>query len=141
MCYNILIRNSRGSFVMGIFKKILGGLGLKQQDEINSQQVYENSLPAEKEKTLPTEEEKTVSVSNLNCYAPKTNTEVKMIIDSLKKHEPCIINLGGLTESDIRSILDYLGGALYALDGMISRLQGDIYILSPSGIKITSSTN
>lgn len=121
---------------MGIFKKILGGLGLKQEDEIVASPVDEQR-PVENNIT----EEKTISVSNLNCYAPKTNTEVKMIIDSIKKHEPCIINLAGLSESDIRSILDYLSGALYALDGMISRLQGDIYVLSPSGVKITSAIN
>ena len=126
---------------MGIFKSLLSGLGLKQEE----QEYYENSNEKEAEKIMPvgkaksdSNEQKQVSVSNLVCYAPSSNQDVKMLVDHLKNGEPCIVNLGALSKQDIKSILDYLGGAMYALGGMISRLQGDIYVLSPNGVKVTA---
>lgn len=116
---------------MGIFKSILGALGFKDEP----QQKVE-AVPAQP--ITQVKDEKQYSINNLVCYAPKSNSEVKLLIDSLKKGEPCIINLGGLNEADIKSVLDYLGGAVYALEGSISRLQGDLYVLSPKDIQIVA---
>ncbi len=127
---------------MGIFKSLLSGLGFKQEE----QEDYENrNNEQEVEKVMPvgqanvdSAEQKQVSVSNLVCYAPSSNQDVKLLVDHLKNGEPCIVNLGALSKPDIKSILDYLGGAMYALGGMISRLQGDIYVLSPKDVKVTA---
>ena len=128
---------------MGIFKSLLSGLGFKQEE----QEDYENRNNSEQEveKVMPvgqakddSADQKQVSVSNLVCYAPSSNQDVKLLVDHLKNGEPCIVNLGALSKPDIKSILDYLGGAMYALGGMISRLQGDIYVLSPKDVKVTA---
>ena len=127
---------------MGIFKSLLSGLGFKQEE----QEDYENrNNEQEVEKVMPvgqanvdSAEQKQVSVSNLVCYAPSSNQDVKLLVDHLKNGEPCIVNLGALSKPDLKSILDYLGGAMYALGGMISRLQGDIYVLSPKDVKVTA---
>ena len=128
---------------MGIFKSLLSGLGFKQEE----QEDYEsrNNNEQEVEKVMPVgqakddnAEQKQVNVSNLVCYAPSSNQDVKLLVDHLKNGEPCIVNLGALSKPDIKSILDYLGGAMYALGGMISRLQGDIYVLSPKDVKVTA---
>lgn len=120
---------------MGLFSKILGGLGLKQENAVEVQ-------PVEKQQSVEQPQQnnqKQYSIGSLVCYAPKSNTEVKMLIDYIKKGEPCIINLAELGGEDIKSVLDYLGGAMYALGGMISRLQGDIYVLSPKDVKLNTN--
>lgn len=121
---------------MGIFKSILGAMGFQEENEQPS-----SSKPAiveeEKKEESPVQDKK-YSVSNLVCYAPKSNTEVKLLVDCLKRNEPCIINLGGLSNQDIKSVLDFLGGAVYALGGSISRLQGELYVLSPKDVQIVA---
>ena len=121
---------------MGIFSKIMNGLGFKQETQ-QENQVQQKVMPIN-EQNNQQKTEKSYSVSSLVCYAPKSNTEVKMLIDYIKKGEPCIINLAGLSNEDIKSVLDYLGGGMYALGGMISRLQGDIYVLSPKDVQINT---
>ena len=122
---------------MGIFKTILGGLGFKQEEEIESYQT-ENTprpVPAINEK----KEEKNnnaINVYDLVCYAPKSNNDIKQIIGYIKGGKACIINLGGLSQAEIKSVLDYLGGAMCALEGVISRLQGELYVLCPRGVKV-----
>lgn len=119
---------------MGLFSKILGGLGLKQEVEVES-----SPAPSQQKVEQQQNNEKQYSIGSLVCYAPKSNTEVKMLIDYIKKGEPCIINLAELGGEDIKSVLDYLGGAMYALGGMLSRLQGDIYVLSPKDVKLNTN--
>lgn len=121
---------------MGLFSKLMNGLGFKQETQQDNE-VQQKVTPI-KEQTNQQKLEKSYSVSSLVCYAPKSNTEVKMLIDYIKKGEPCIINLAGLSNEDIKSVLDYLGGGMYALGGMISRLQGDIYVLSPKDVQINT---
>lgn len=128
---------------MGIFKSLLSGLGFKQEEQENYEN--QNNNEQEVEKAMPvgqakddSAKQKQVNVSNLVCYAPSSNQDVKLLVDHLKNGEPCIVNLGALSKPDIKSILDYLGGAMYALGGMISRLQGDIYVLSPKDVKVTA---
>lgn len=127
---------------MGIFKSLLSGLGFKQEEyeeEKNENSAKQENANVENKNSVDNlNEQKQVSVSNLVCYAPASNQDVKLLIDHLKNGEPCIVNLGALSKQDIKSILDYLGGAMYALGGMISRLQGDIYVLSPKDVKVTA---
>lgn len=119
---------------MGLFSKIISGLGFKQEPMQEQSQVSVNATPI----SQPQQSEKSYSLNSLVCYAPKSNTEVKLLIDYIKNGEPCIINLAGLTEADIKSVLDYLGGGMYALGGTIARLQGEIYVLSPKEVKVTA---
>ena len=128
---------------MGIFNKILSGLGFQQQNESIVYQTSEQpSVKQQKAMSIKQQQqentEKKVSVSNLVCYAPKTNAEVKKLIDCIKNGEACIVNLAGLSDNDKICILDYLGGAVYALSANLSRLQGDLYVISPNGMNITT---
>lgn len=118
---------------MGIFQSILSALGFEQQDKFNQPQKQQNDVQQQTDIS-----QKQYNTKNLVCYAPKSNADVKILVDSLKKNEPCIVNLGGLSDADIKSVLDFLGGAVYALGGSISRLQGELYVVSPSGVMVVS---
>lgn len=118
---------------MGIFKTIMAGMGLKQ---VNDEMIEDKDTKQPIKTVEQINNVKQMNVSSLICYAPKSNNDVKQLIDFLKKGEPCIVNLSALSQQDIKSVLDYLGGALYALSGMISKLEGNLYVLSPKDVNI-----
>ena len=123
---------------MGIFKTLMAGMGLKQVDEVETNKQVEQVNPIVNKTESSEADVKQMKVSSLICYAPKTNSEVKQLIDFLKQGEACIVNLGALSNADIKSVLDYLGGAVYALSGTISKLDGNLYVLSPKNLSIVA---
>ncbi len=78
---------------------------------------------------------------NVVIYAPKTDKDIQLLIECLRRHESCIVNLGNLQNTEAEKVLDFLSGAVYALRGGIRRLQGDLFLLTPEGINIMTQTN
>ena len=74
---------------------------------------------------------------NVVVYDPKTPDDVQKLIDYLKRKEPAIINLDDISEATAQRILDFVAGAIYALNGSIHRIATNIFVLSPEGVDIT----
>jgi len=75
---------------------------------------------------------------NVVVYAPSTREDVQYLIDFLKRREPAIVNLDGIEEVEVsQRILDFVSGAIYALNGSIHRITTNIFLLSPEGVEIT----
>jgi len=145
---------------MGFFNFIFKGMGFKDENETKKEKRVSSSVMPEQ----PKQEKysrfdnglaKSFSVSNINensainsiptfqagggnlvIYAPKENKDIKILVECLRKKEPCIVDLGKLQTSDAEKILDFLSGAVYALRGNIQRLQGDLFVLTPEGVNI-----
>ena len=78
---------------------------------------------------------------NMVIYAPNSDKDIQLLVECLRRHESCIVNLGNLQHSEAEKVLDFLSGAAYALKGGIRRLQGDLFLLTPEGINIMTQTN
>jgi cell division inhibitor SepF len=93
----------------------------------------------QKPKPLPTQEQPVVqrAYQNIVMYNPKTLNDVQGLIDYLKRGEPAIINLNDIVPDDAQRILDFMSGAIYALNGNIHRVVANIFLLSPDGVEIT----
>lgn len=87
--------------------------------------------PSATEKIAPRE------YQNVLVYEPKTINDVQTLIDYLKRKEPAIINLDEVNSPDAQRILDFTAGAMYALNGSILRISGNIFLLSPEGVGVT----
>ena len=74
---------------------------------------------------------------NVLVYEPKKCSDVQTLIDYLKRKEPAIINLDGTDPSTAQRILDFAAGAMYALNGSVLRISGNIFLLSPEGVGVT----
>lgn len=74
--------------------------------------------------------------SNIIMVEPKTHKEIRQVVDYLKQGNQVAVNLEGISSEDSGRILDFLSGALYALNGSIHRWQGDLFLLAPEGHKI-----
>ena len=88
--------------------------------------------------TKPIESEKITNLNynNINVYSPKNQQEVEKIVINLQKSEASIINLKGYEKVTYIKILDFLNGAVFALNGNIARITQDLYLISPQNLRI-----
>lgn len=77
--------------------------------------------------------------SKITILEPRTYTEAKSIAQAIFKNEIVIINFHLVEESQARRIVDFLTGAVYALDGDIQRLDGEMFICTPANTEIDSA--
>jgi cell division inhibitor SepF len=81
-----------------------------------------------------------VEYSSINMYHPVSFADVKELIDSVKNHDPVIVDLSKLPDSDTAiRILDFMSGAMYALSGSMQRISGNTFLFTPKGVKINNS--
>ena len=76
---------------------------------------------------------------NFMVYEPRTADDVQTLIDFLKTRESAIINLDNVDEEVSQRVLDFVSGAIYALNGSVHRVAGNIFLLSSEGVGITNS--
>lgn len=88
--------------------------------------------------TKPIEPEKITNLNynNINVYSPKNQQEIEKIVLNLQKNEASIINLKGYEKVIYIKILDFLNGAVFALNGNIARITQDLYLISPENLRI-----
>lgn len=69
------------------------------------------------------------------CY-PKTYADIKVLIDSLRQGQPIIADLSKISDSSAQRILDFMSGAIYALQGSMHRINANLFLLTPTGMSI-----
>lgn len=79
------------------------------------------------------------TMQNFMVYEPKNADDVQTLIDFLKTRESAIINLDNVDPAVSQRVLDFVSGAIYALNGSVHRIASNIFLLSPEGVGITNS--
>ncbi|MBQ7466552.1 MAG: cell division protein SepF [Clostridia bacterium] len=75
---------------------------------------------------------------NIIFFYPKSYSEVQKLIDYLKNGESVMLNLDGISDAEAQRMLDFSSGAVYAVNGSIKRVAGNIFLLTPEGLGIVS---
>ena len=73
---------------------------------------------------------------NVVFFYPKNYQEVQKLVDYLKQGESAILNLDGISDDEAQRMLDFVSGAVYALNGSTQRVSGNIFLLTPEGLNI-----
>lgn len=73
---------------------------------------------------------------NVVFFYPKSYDEVNKLIDYLKQGESVMLNLDNISDGEAQRMLDFASGAVYALNGSIQRVSGNIFLLTPEGLNI-----
>lgn len=73
---------------------------------------------------------------NVVFFYPKSYEEVQRLIDYLKQGESVMLNLDNISDSEAQRMLDFASGSVYALNGSIQRVSGNIFLLTPEGLNI-----
>lgn len=69
---------------------------------------------------------------------PESFEEARDITNHLKSKKPIVINLESVDKAVARRIIDFLSGAVYALDGSIQKVSNGIFIIAPNNVDIMS---
>ena len=72
-------------------------------------------------------------------FQPQTYDDTQTIIDNLKTGKPVIVNLETLNPDIAQRVLDFIGGAIYALDGNVRKVSKGIFLLAPTGVDIAGN--
>ena len=126
----------------GIFSKILYYMGIGENIEEDFEEVVnENKRPL----LEPVKKSNIVSMPTganqikVVLIEPTDYDDVQDICDNLKNKKPIIINFENLDKDIARRMVDFISGAIYAIDGTIQKISNGIVIAAPSNVDILSS--
>lgn len=72
-------------------------------------------------------------------YQPVSYDDTQNIVDNLKERRPVIINLETLDIELAQRVLDFISGAVYALEGTIQKVARGIFVVAPRQIDIAGN--
>lgn len=89
-----------------------------------------------------TQNEPRQSVTNVNgnqvvFSSPKSYSDIQKLIDSLKKKQSLIVDVSDLDSANTQRYLDFLSGAIYALNGSYQKIDSKKFYFAPQGVSIT----
>lgn len=74
-------------------------------------------------------------------YHPICYEDTQSIIDNLKGRKPVIVNMEDLDISCAQRIVDFMAGAVYALDGEIRKISRGIFVVVPTTYDLIGDGN
>lgn len=135
----------------GIFNRILDAVGLEEEEYQNENleeenDFYEEEYEEEEEQRLPKRKQakvvglpNTASKLRMLVFQPSSYEEAECIIDNLKARKPVIMNLDELEIELGQRILDFVGGAVYSLNGDIKKVAKSIFVVAPSNVDVSQN--
>ena len=70
---------------------------------------------------------------------PQSFEDTQMVIDNLLGGKSVVLNLENLKSDAAQRVLDFVSGAIYALNGNIRKVSKGIFILAPQGVDISGN--
>ncbi len=67
----------------------------------------------------------------VRMFEPVSKSSADKIMTSIKRQELCIVNFKNVSEDEGNQILNQLAGAIYALDGQLIQMTGEIVVCAP----------
>ncbi|MGL4820759.1 MAG: cell division protein SepF [Bacilli bacterium] len=83
--------------------------------------------------------ERASRASAVLIFEPRSISEAKDVTDSLKQRSGVIVNLQRMPQDQARSMIDFLSGAVYALDGQIEKIGPETFICAPTNIDLSGN--
>lgn len=101
-----------------------------------------------KEEELPEEEEEDIDNrvipfhgkeegESVKVIRPQTFNEAQIVADFLKDGKTIVVNLEGIEIGQAQRIIDFIGGASFAVDGSLKAISNNIFIVAPGNIEVS----
>ena len=138
-----------------VMNKIWNLIGVGNQEEKDEEEKDEYTYDYEPEEEVEEEDEdrKIFGIGRRNKVVNMPQTQVKMkisrptnfeqsedICNLLKEKKSVIVNLEYVNKDVARRIVDFISGAVHALDGHIEKISNSIFIVAPVNYEITNDT-
>jgi cell division inhibitor SepF len=134
-----------------VLNKVMGFLGLEDDLEEEIEETEEKRQEKAVNDTVPVEpfissskrQNKVVSIhttiaAKVKIVKPSTYEEAADICDELKNRKIIVINTTGLEPRIAQRLLDFMGGASYALGGDLEEVEKGVYLLSPATVEVSN---
>ncbi len=134
---------------MSIVNKMLNLIGFETTDEYDDDELmagneFSNSpnFEADESETLDSgKRNKVVKIHTtaqlkLVVMQPECFEDARDIANHLKSKKPVVMNLESVDRDVARRIVDFLSGAVYALDGNIQKVSNGIFLIAPYNVGI-----
>ena len=135
--------------------EILKGLGRmmgfedEEDDDLYDEEETENTYEDEREEIeiepfVNKKQNKIVNIhtassSKVVISKPNNYDEGQIIVDNLKSRKIVIVNLNNIGDTkEGQRVLDFLIGAVYALEGGLQSVEKGVFILTPSNIEVSN---
>jgi len=93
--------------------------------------------PAKSTSKLVPLNNRNVRSSQVYVIRPTDFNDAQDVADGLKSGRPTVINMEGMGVEEAQRIIDFIGGACYALDGSLKAISGNIFIASPNSVEVS----
>ena len=84
-------------------------------------------------------EDRTTLIFPRRELQPQSMEDTQTVIDNLRLGKPVIVNLENLQSEAAQRLLDFISGAIYALEGNIRKVSRGIFLLAPDGVDISGN--
>lgn len=136
---------------MSFVNKLLTMIGFNADDDFDDEFFDEGTgegavstsskLDTESEFTADGKKNKVVKIHTtaqlkLVVMQPESFDDARDIANHLKSKKPVVMNLEFVEKDIARRIVDFLSGAVYALDGNIQKVSNGIFIITPYNVGI-----
>jgi Uncharacterized protein conserved in bacteria len=144
---------------VGIYNKFLDFIGIEEAEDKQEGDLFEEDVAPEKEAAprrrplLDPEPKKTareprlqgggetvpmpnVAAMKMIVYHPVSYEDAQNIIDNLKSRKPVIVNMEELDVAAAQRILDFISGAIYAINGTIAKISRGIFVVAPNNYDV-----
>ncbi|MDR1101708.1 MAG: cell division protein SepF [Clostridiales bacterium] len=131
----------------GTISKIMNFIGLESEVEEEfyeppaARDVRPRSYRHEDDYAPSNKRSKVVNINttarlNVVIMNPENFEDAQDIADHIKTKKPCVVNLENIEKDVARRIVDFLSGAIYAVDGNIQKVSSGIFLVAPYNVSI-----
>lgn len=133
---------------MSFFNKLKESLvSLREEDEGYEYEVVEEEVAEPESKKRTTTYDVKHESDNVKRIQPDIPCKIVLaelnsiddapdVVNNLRVNQVCIVNLEGVELDTAQRIADFLGGASYAMNGNIERINESIFVMAPLGVNI-----
>ncbi len=133
---------------MSLVNKMLNMIGFETAEEYddeildNNEFTKSNVFEADESETIETGKRgkvvkiHTTAQLKLVVMHPECFEDARDIANHLKSKKPVVMNLESVDREVARRIVDFLSGAVYALDGNIQKVSNGIFLIAPYNVGI-----
>ena len=124
---------------MGFLDYVFASLGVSTKDETKSVLTTTSKKSKQidtkllKPKAKP--ELKTKS-NNIAIFCPSNIDDLPEIVQFLATNQQAFLNFEKIDNENIQRVLDFIGGAIFALGGKVENLGGKLFLFAPKNTKI-----